>query len=328
MNRARLLLISEKGSIEEEFNISNQSVILGRASQSNFAIQNEEVSRFHAQIQWNNNGFFISDMGSTNGTFINGMPVTPKKMFQVYSNDTIELGSVKLLFQIVPNTVPSATRKQQAAANSIPSNYQVPLSHNLSNSNTGYLTNNSESQKLEALKQAQREKIAIKNELQNQLNQKIQEENQMSVQLLQKATMAIPEKTEESNNKIDVLATNKSQLVNDYTISTSSYVKGESQYEDYIDSVASDSLSKKIEDLYKQQVESNNKHKKEENAKEYYQDKYDLSTKIFNTLRINSGNIMEFCKNITDNQWFLFGIIGISVVGLITYYLRFSPIFG
>lgn len=108
MNRARLLLLTNNGEITQEFVVDQPNIIIGRSPQSNVIIDNGDVSRAHAQIVSTPNGFFVSDMGSTNGTFLNGAAIKAKQMFQLKSNDQVNLGNVSLMFQIVPETFPNA----------------------------------------------------------------------------------------------------------------------------------------------------------------------------------------------------------------------------
>ncbi|MGI2906943.1 FHA domain-containing protein [Tolypothrix sp. VBCCA 56010] len=50
------------------------------------------VSRNHAQIWINNDEYHITDMGSSNGTFVNGVKLQPKIFWTLNSGDTISLG--------------------------------------------------------------------------------------------------------------------------------------------------------------------------------------------------------------------------------------------
>ncbi|MBL4846654.1 MAG: protein kinase [Planctomycetes bacterium] len=50
----------------------NQSVIMGRGSESNFRIPDPSISRRHCQIANTQRGLLIADLGSSNGTYVNG----------------------------------------------------------------------------------------------------------------------------------------------------------------------------------------------------------------------------------------------------------------
>jgi ABC-type multidrug transport system ATPase subunit/pSer/pThr/pTyr-binding forkhead associated (FHA) protein len=71
------------------------SVMIGRSSTAGIILDLKQVSRFHSKIELEEDGFAILDLGSTNGTFLNGEPVT-KAILQ--NRDIIQIGPVRLLY--------------------------------------------------------------------------------------------------------------------------------------------------------------------------------------------------------------------------------------
>src|SRR5947209_4943278 len=69
---------------------------LGRGFANDFRIEDPSVSGSHCQILLTNGATFIRDLGSTNGTFINGRPI---KEAYLQPGQTLHLGGVELLFQ-------------------------------------------------------------------------------------------------------------------------------------------------------------------------------------------------------------------------------------
>jgi pSer/pThr/pTyr-binding forkhead associated (FHA) protein len=59
------------------------------------------VSRRHARIHKQRTQFFIEDLGSANGTFLNGQRLTPYLPHPLRDKDEIQLGRVRMqiLFQ-------------------------------------------------------------------------------------------------------------------------------------------------------------------------------------------------------------------------------------
>jgi pSer/pThr/pTyr-binding forkhead associated (FHA) protein len=51
------------------------------------------VSSDHARLTWNGKGWVLEDLGSTNGTRVNGQPV--KRASAVKPGDVVEIGRVK-----------------------------------------------------------------------------------------------------------------------------------------------------------------------------------------------------------------------------------------
>jgi eukaryotic-like serine/threonine-protein kinase len=56
------------------------------------------ASRNHAIINRDTGGFTVLDLGSTNGTFLNGNPVTPRTPQRLRSGDRIKIGEVEIEF--------------------------------------------------------------------------------------------------------------------------------------------------------------------------------------------------------------------------------------
>jgi pSer/pThr/pTyr-binding forkhead associated (FHA) protein len=79
----------------KEIPLSKERTTIGRKAHNDIQIDNLAVSGEHAVIVTILNDSFMEDLGSTNGTLVNGNPV--KKHF-LQNNDVIELGKYKLKF--------------------------------------------------------------------------------------------------------------------------------------------------------------------------------------------------------------------------------------
>lgn len=73
---------------------SKNSVIVGRSSESNFVIPHQSISRSHCKIEFVNNTFFITDLKSLNGTFIDGVKILPEKKTLFHQNSVLKLGTL------------------------------------------------------------------------------------------------------------------------------------------------------------------------------------------------------------------------------------------
>jgi len=58
------------------------------------------VSRRHAHIHQNENGVYIEDLSSTNGTFVNHQRLIPFTLFPLNHGDVIELGQLRLIVSL------------------------------------------------------------------------------------------------------------------------------------------------------------------------------------------------------------------------------------
>jgi pSer/pThr/pTyr-binding forkhead associated (FHA) protein len=89
------LILSMDGLVLKEIPLSKERTTIGRKAHNDIQIDNLAVSGEHAVIVTILNDSFMEDLGSTNGTLVNGNPV--KKHF-LQNNDIIELGKYKLKF--------------------------------------------------------------------------------------------------------------------------------------------------------------------------------------------------------------------------------------
>jgi pSer/pThr/pTyr-binding forkhead associated (FHA) protein len=55
------------------------------------------VSRFHAEISITDGRYYLKDMGSTNGTYINGKKIPPYKLTPIRTGDQIRLGHLSIV---------------------------------------------------------------------------------------------------------------------------------------------------------------------------------------------------------------------------------------
>ncbi len=89
------LILSMDGLVLKEILLSKERTTIGRKPHNDIQIDNLAVSGEHAVIVTILADSFLEDLGSTNGTFVNGKTV--KKHF-LQNNDVIELGKYKLKY--------------------------------------------------------------------------------------------------------------------------------------------------------------------------------------------------------------------------------------
>ena len=98
------LILSMDGLVLKEIPLTKERTTIGRKPHNDIQIDNLAVSGEHAVIVTILNDSFLEDLGSTNGTVVNGSPI--KKHF-LQNNDVIELGKYKLKF--VGEAAPAAS---------------------------------------------------------------------------------------------------------------------------------------------------------------------------------------------------------------------------
>ena len=75
---------------------ANESYRVGRSSRCSFVVHDLSVSRFHAQVTTNDDSVNVKDLGSRNGTFVDGVRVSE---VEIQPGQTVRFGSVQ--FQLL-----------------------------------------------------------------------------------------------------------------------------------------------------------------------------------------------------------------------------------
>jgi pSer/pThr/pTyr-binding forkhead associated (FHA) protein len=91
------LILSLEGSVIREVPLDKERVTIGRRPQNDIQIENLAVSGEHACIVTILNDSFLEDLGSTNGTLVNGNSI---KKHILQNNDVIEIGKYKLKYVV------------------------------------------------------------------------------------------------------------------------------------------------------------------------------------------------------------------------------------
>jgi len=74
--------------------VKQGTVVVGRASVSDLRLQHPSISRRHAQVKRQGEQFFVKDLGSQNGTFVNKQRIATE--VEVKPGDTIAMGNALL----------------------------------------------------------------------------------------------------------------------------------------------------------------------------------------------------------------------------------------
>jgi serine phosphatase RsbU (regulator of sigma subunit) len=80
--------------------VAGERLIIGRGTDSHVFLPDHLLSRRHAEIEPRNGAFYLIDLGSTNGTFLNGERVVGERRLR--HGDLIAVGESKLVFSEAP----------------------------------------------------------------------------------------------------------------------------------------------------------------------------------------------------------------------------------
>jgi len=74
---------------------------IGRAPDNALVISDPQSSAHHAEVAsaFNGNGYQITDLGSTNGTFVNEQRLAPNTPRSLYANDVIRIGTTSFAYE-------------------------------------------------------------------------------------------------------------------------------------------------------------------------------------------------------------------------------------
>jgi len=89
----------EDGS-NRTYNLKQGGNVIGRGQDADFRLPDTGVSRRHLEITWDGQSATLADIGSTNGTTVNGTPV---QTWQLADGDVIRVGHSSLTFRTTPS---------------------------------------------------------------------------------------------------------------------------------------------------------------------------------------------------------------------------------
>ena len=82
----------------EEWQLNSSSLTFGRGSQNDVPLQRDEfASSKHARIEPRRDGVWLEDIGSTNGTYLNGIRLTRPK--RLTPGDIVRIGETELRYE-------------------------------------------------------------------------------------------------------------------------------------------------------------------------------------------------------------------------------------
>ncbi|QVL34985.1 HD domain-containing protein [Telmatocola sphagniphila] len=95
----RLRLRGISGEVKGKVWESDQILRAGRLSTLEIVLDDSSVSRRHGEVRYNNNGWFVRDLNSTNGTYVNGVKLGAGER-QLHSRDIVQFGKVAMIVEL------------------------------------------------------------------------------------------------------------------------------------------------------------------------------------------------------------------------------------
>ncbi|RME76303.1 MAG: FHA domain-containing protein [Planctomycetota bacterium] len=91
----KLVIITKK--FTKEFKVPEGDITIGRSLDNTLCLNDETISRHHAKIFKQNGQLYIMDLGSYNGTLINGQKIPSKVAQSLQNNDQIIIGDYQII---------------------------------------------------------------------------------------------------------------------------------------------------------------------------------------------------------------------------------------
>src|SRR5262249_29915863 len=107
-----VLIILRGPDMGRHFPLDQDRTTLGRNTDSSIPLTGKQVSRQHAYIYRQDDQFFLQDLGSSNGTFLNGKRLAPNAPSPLTERDTFQIGPY--LFGLRPAPPPAADEPENS----------------------------------------------------------------------------------------------------------------------------------------------------------------------------------------------------------------------
>ena len=112
-----LLVVQEGPLVGHKWPLDRDVTVLGRGEECDIVVPERQVSRAHLRIKRDAGNYVLEDLGSKNGTFVNGRQVQAGTPVRLQDGDEIQVAlSVRLVFVGAEATLPLAGHEMQPAA--------------------------------------------------------------------------------------------------------------------------------------------------------------------------------------------------------------------
>ena len=88
----------DRQGVFPDFVLDKGAYIIGKNARVQFQIEKDTISQFHARIEYQGEAYYIEDLNSTNGTYVNDLLLSYKSRRQLQRGDHIRFGDVEYHF--------------------------------------------------------------------------------------------------------------------------------------------------------------------------------------------------------------------------------------
>lgn len=80
--------------------VHGEALVVGRGADCDLPVSGDRASRRHAEVRSEGQGHAVTDLGSTNGTLVNGAPIAGMRLLA--DGDVVDVGGSTLLYRVHP----------------------------------------------------------------------------------------------------------------------------------------------------------------------------------------------------------------------------------
>ena len=88
------VVVHEKGGRTQRFNFESDQFAVGREEDNDLVLDRVNISKYHLRFRRNHGRVEVIDLGSTNGTYVNGRRVTTP--LDLNKGDAVQIGKTVL----------------------------------------------------------------------------------------------------------------------------------------------------------------------------------------------------------------------------------------
>lgn len=100
------LFVEQGESAGQDFALAGPTTTLGRGGENDIVLLEHGVSRQHVRIDQTPRGWMLTDLGTTNGTFVNGQPIRAHEAYLLQPGDRVAMGAAVLVAEEVEASEP------------------------------------------------------------------------------------------------------------------------------------------------------------------------------------------------------------------------------
>jgi Protein of unknown function (DUF3662)/FHA domain len=98
---AELVVLDDSGQPKDRISITDPPITIGRLSSNDVVLSDPNVSRRHAELRLSDGRWVVADLGSTNGTLVNGKVA---REHSLSNGDRLSFGTSELVFELKENS--------------------------------------------------------------------------------------------------------------------------------------------------------------------------------------------------------------------------------